>query len=238
MMSRNQMLVGIGERPAPHRSFAAVRIAGLGFAVAINVIVVALLLTTAPARHALRSALPFKVSLPTLPPDEAAPPKPPSPKVKRKLARRDIPEQTIAPAALAPLAKFVPPEIATPQLTPAPALATAAEASPRSEPMPAKVPPRFDADYLQNPAPAYPPVSRRLGEQGQVMLRVLVDSNGLPEKIEVQLASGFERLDRAAIDTVAQWRFVPARQGDTAIPGWVLIPIKFALKTASFSDPS
>jgi protein TonB len=173
-----------------------------------------------------------------LPSAEAARPKPLPPKVKRKLAQRDVPAQTIAPLALAPLAEFVPPEIATLQLTPSPALATAGEGSPRSEPMSAKIPPRFDADYLQNPAPAYPPVSRRLGEQGQVMLRVLVDSNGLPEKIEVQLASGFERLDRAAIDTVAHWRFVAARQGDTAIPGWVLIPIKFALKTAPFSDPS
>ncbi len=219
-------------------SFAAARIAGLGFAVAINVIVVALLLTNAPARQALRFAVPLTVSLPTLPPDEATPPKALPPKVRRKLAQRDAPAQTLAPVALAPLAKSAPPEIAAPQLAPPPAITTTAEASPPSAPMGAQVPPRFDADYLQNPTPAYPPVSRRLGEQGQVTLRVLVGSNGLPEKIEVQLASGFERLDRAAIDTVAHWRFVPARQGDTAIPGWVLIPIRFALQTASFSAPS
>ena len=155
--------------------------------------------------------------------------------MRRKLARRDVPAPTVAPLSLAPLVEFVPPEAAAPELTP-PATTMMAEASPRSELMPAKVPPRFDAGYLQNPGPAYPPVSRRLGEQGKVMLRVLVDSNGLPEKIEMQLTNGFECLDRAAIDTVAHWRFVPARQGDTAIPGWVLIPITFVLKTAPLGN--
>ena len=89
---------------------------------------------------------------------------------------------------------------------------------------------RFDAAYLNNPAPAYPMLSRRLREEGEVMLRVLVAADGQPKRIEVRTGSGSERLDRAAEDAVARWRFVPARRGDTAVEAWVLVPIVFKLK--------
>ena len=46
--------------------------------------------------------------------------------------------------------------------------------------------PRFDADYLQNPAPAYPPLSRRAGEEGKVVLKVYVEPSGLASQVEIQ----------------------------------------------------
>ena len=63
-----------------------------------------------------------------------------------------------------------------------------------------------------------------------MILHVLVGTDGHAKKVELRAGSGFERLDNAALDTVAQWRFVPARQGERAVEGWVLIPISFALK--------
>jgi len=95
-------------------------------------------------------------------------------------------------------------------------------------PVPA-TPPRFDADYLRNPAPAYPPLSRRNAEQGRVLLRVLVGPDGDAREVTIQTSSGFERLDRAAQETVRQWRFVPARSGTTAVAAWVIVPISFSL---------
>jgi protein TonB len=92
-------------------------------------------------------------------------------------------------------------------------------------------PPRFDADYLDNPAPAYPALSRRMGEQGRVLLRVYVLADGNAGQVEIRESSGYERLDRAARDTVARWRFVPARQGDKAVAGWVLVPVSFSLRS-------
>ena len=89
---------------------------------------------------------------------------------------------------------------------------------------------RFDAAYLNNPSPAYPMLSRRLREEGEVMLRVLVAADGQPKRIEVRTGSGSERLDRAAEDAVARWRFVPARRGESAVEAWVLVPIVFKLK--------
>jgi protein TonB len=92
------------------------------------------------------------------------------------------------------------------------------------------VPPNFSASYLDNPAPAYPPLSRRVGEQGKVMLRVLVNAKGNADTVELRSSSGSSRLDDAAVESVKHWRFVPARQGDQPVPAWVLVPITFSLK--------
>jgi protein TonB len=133
----------------------------------------------------------------------------------------------------------------TPQPTPRqPVLAAqseapgvAAEAPPVKETPPpappAPVPvsqPRFDADYLLNPAPSYPPLSRRMGEEGRVVLRVFVEPAGHPSQIEVKTGSGSPRLDQAAQDAIWRWKFVAARRGDEAVGAWVLVPIVFNLR--------
>ena len=90
--------------------------------------------------------------------------------------------------------------------------------------------PKFDADYLNNPKPGYPSISRRLGEEGVVMLRVYVSAQGTPDQIQLLKSSGFARLDQAAQEAVARWRFVPARQGTIATAAWVQVPISFQLR--------
>jgi protein TonB len=91
------------------------------------------------------------------------------------------------------------------------------------------LPPVFDAAYLQTPAPDYPALSRRLREEGRVLLRVLVNASGHAEQVEIRTGSGHPRLDQAAAQTVRTWRFVPARRGAEAVPAWVFIPIAFSL---------
>lgn len=108
--------------------------------------------------------------------------------------------------------------------TPAQAVAAVSDTDP-----PVRVPARFDAEYLDNPAPPYPALSRRLGEEGRVLLRVRVDANGLAREVEVQASSGYARLDRIARETVARWRFVPARRGAEAVESWVVVPVSFRL---------
>jgi len=93
----------------------------------------------------------------------------------------------------------------------------------------AVVPPRFDAAYLQNPEPGYPMLSKRLGEEGKVLLRVLVNPEGLAEQVEVRQSSGHARLDQAALGTVRRWRFTPARRGADRLAAWVLVPLSFQL---------
>jgi protein TonB len=94
----------------------------------------------------------------------------------------------------------------------------------------AYVPPRFEADYLENPPPGYPLVSRRLGEQGRVVLSVRVNPLGRPERIELAKSSGHLHLDRAAREAVSGWRFVPAHRRGEAVAAWVQVPLVFRLK--------
>jgi len=88
----------------------------------------------------------------------------------------------------------------------------------------------FNAAYLNNPRPAYPRLSRRLNEQGKVLLRVRVSAEGRPEQVNLHQSSGHNRLDDAARRAVAQWRFVPAKQGDAPVASWVIVPIEFKLE--------
>ena len=90
--------------------------------------------------------------------------------------------------------------------------------------------PNFSADYLENPAPPFPSASRRAGEQGRVLLRVLVNVRGTADEVQVRTSSGHARLDESARDTVRRWRFVPARRGAEPTAAWVLIPISFRLE--------
>ncbi len=92
-------------------------------------------------------------------------------------------------------------------------------------------PPLFNAAYLRNPAPAYPPVARRSGEHGTVMLKVLVNPEGAPLRIELDQSSGSKSLDGAALEAVKGWRFVPARRGAQNIEGWVRVPVVFKLES-------
>jgi protein TonB len=213
----------------------------LGVVAGLHVLAAFALLNVEPVAQAVGLQQPLMVSLlmPTEPaPPQAQPEEPPKPLPAKPLVREVQPELpppllavreampspvTVAPppAEPAPLPAVLPP--------PPPAVVpVAAVAAPAPAPI---VAPRFDADYLDNPAPVYPALSRRMGEFGRVLLRVQVTPEGSAAQIEIRESSGFERLDKAARDTVLRWRFVPARQGDRGVAAWVLVPISFSLRS-------
>lgn len=154
------------------------------------------------------------------------------------------PSPTPAPRPVAQPARPIPVLANTPASTPTPtaspsATPVAISASPAPSELRPSVPQaaaeistqaRFDANYLQNPAPIYPPLSRRMQEEGKVILRVSVTPQGLAESVEVKTSSGSERLDQAALRAVKQWKFVPARRGDIAVQSWVQVPVQFKLE--------
>jgi TonB family protein len=84
--------------------------------------------------------------------------------------------------------------------------------------------------YADNPKPIYPKEARDKGYEGEVVLRVEVLTNGQVGQIEMRKSSGYELLDHSALTAVKQWKFIPAKKGDVAIPLWVNIPIKFQLQ--------
>ncbi|MFM9913229.1 MAG: energy transducer TonB [Methylophilaceae bacterium] len=199
------------------------------------------------------SAAPFAITPPILvsliAPEAAPAPKPEPLKSISKL--NTIPRQKISlPAAsmpqVAPVntlraknAEVNNEAVATPVAATLPQAESATEPMPQSAQVAMEVaeivkeavtPPLFNADYLDNPSPAYPRLSRRNGEEGRVMLRVFVEVNGQPSKIQLHKTSGFTLLDQAALDTVQRWKFVPARKGEKPIGAWVVVPIQFNLK--------
>lgn len=91
-------------------------------------------------------------------------------------------------------------------------------------------PPHFNVAYLNNPRPAYPPIARKLGLEGLVVLRVQVSAGGAPAQVAVAQTSGAPLLDDAAQKAVQGWTFVPARRGDTPVAHVVEVPIRFQLK--------
>jgi protein TonB len=89
--------------------------------------------------------------------------------------------------------------------------------------------PSSDADYLNNPTPTYPSMSRRMGEQGTVIVRAFINTEGRAEKAETRTSSGYIRLDEAALATVKRWRYVPGKRAGVAEAMWFNVPIRFLL---------
>ena len=83
--------------------------------------------------------------------------------------------------------------------------------------------------YLTNPKPVYPPEARRRGQEGLVILQVLISGEGLPQRVEMVQSSGYALLDAAALEAVRQWRFSPARIGNLPIASQVEVPVRFKL---------
>jgi periplasmic protein TonB len=159
-------------------------------------------------------------------------PKPPAPVTRKIEPRLPTPPQPVAiadtTAPNAPVGAIEPQPPAPPiaaAVAPAPVAAAAAPtASPKVEL------PSSDADYLQNPKPAYPPISKRLGEQGSVVVRVLIGTDGTAQRAEIRKSSGFERLDQSALATVLKWRYVPGKRAGVAETMWFNVPVNFVLE--------
>lgn len=245
-------------RPHPDasgRSRALPLVAGL-VTLVLHAAVVVLLLRDAPPPRPTAVPKPIIVSLVEAPKPKAPeavvepprpkpvmrPPVPPKPPVPRQKAPAPQPKRpapvteatpTPAPPAETPIVASPAPAATATREAPAPApvapAPVVAEAPPA--PPPPVVEPRFDAAYLNNPAPSYPSVSRRLGEQGKVLLRVHVDEHGMPTSVVVRTTSGYERLDTVALETVRRWKFVPARRGNEPVSAYVIVPIVFNLRS-------
>ena len=80
------------------------------------------------------------------------------------------------------------------------------------------------------PSPNYPLASLRNGDQGTVLLLVMVDATGKPIDVQLKKSSGYRELDRNAIKHVlATWRFHPAMHQGIAIPALALVPVEYII---------
>jgi len=165
-------------------------------------------------------------------------PSPPPPKPRPAPVPKTVTQRPpVAPPAPQPLAIQAPtpePQAPTGVLEPQPPTPPAAAVVAQAPAAPAAPPkvelPSSSADYLNNPPPPYPPLSKRLGEQGKVVVRAFIDERGVATRAEVRSSSGFDRLDQAALQTVLKWRYVPGKRAGVAEGMWFNVPINFVLE--------
>jgi protein TonB len=152
----------------------------------------------------------------TVPVVKKAPPQPPLPAVNHAPSEKAIavPASSTAPATSAPAAPSAP---ATPS----------APAAPSTPAQPKTI--SSGVEYLQAPRPEYPAASRRMGEEGKAILRVLVNDKGRAERIEIQKSSGSPRLDEAARQAVQRALFKPYMEDGKPVAVFAVIPISFQL---------
>lgn len=166
---------------------------------------------------------------PKVDPVPPVPPTPPTP-VKKAIAKAPA-LPTPQPLAVAdPTPAPNAPVVAAAPTPPAPVAAPVAVAPAAPAGPPVVQLPSSDADYLQNPKPPYPPISRRLNEQGKTTVRVMIGTDGLPQRPEIFRSSGFDRLDQAALATVMRWRFVPGKRNGVPEAMWFNVPINWVLE--------
>ena len=191
-----------------------------------------------PPEQAIEVALLLPQSRPEPPPPAGKPQAIKAPTSKPTPAKPHVPTPTPATPAIEATANTSAPTAKVPAATttaapssgPSSAQGPASGQSGQGESHDTLSKARFDADYLHNPAPPYPPQARRMNEEGRVILRVEVSAEGRAENIEIKTSSGNGRLDESALRTVRSWRFIPAKRGETAVNSWVLVPIIFKLE--------
>lgn len=196
-------------------------------------------LQTGLLRRAVELVVPVVVLAEMIePPQPQVTPAPPPPRQPPQPVQKPVtPQKTApkpAPQAMAmadpPPSAAAPTGTSEPQPTASPVLAPVTVAEP-APPAPPKIElPSSSADYLNNAPPPYPPLSKRLNEQGKVIVRAFIEVNGTASKAEIRTSSGFERLDATALQTVLKWRYVPGKRAGTPEAMWFNIPINFVLE--------
>jgi len=88
---------------------------------------------------------------------------------------------------------------------------------------------KYKIGTIENPHPEYPIIARKKGWQGRLLLAVHIDKNGNVLNVHVKETSGFEVLDKVSIETVSDWKFLPARFGDSKVEDYLNIPVSFKL---------
>ena len=94
----------------------------------------------------------------------------------------------------------------------------------------AATPAAIDRGSCVSPDPNYPMASRRNQEIGTLVLRIEIDVNGAPGKVEVTRSSGHTRLDESAKAWVATCKFKPQTVDGKPVAGWATQAYTFNLR--------
>ena len=181
---------------------------------AAHVALIYVITSGSPIRIALESA-PLQASIIDAQVPASEPPPPPMPQL----------DQPVVPVVEPPLVAI--------NEEPAPTAITVTIAEKPPQPVVAAAAPRVvtDVAYIEAPQPHYPPESRRSGEEGLVVLRVLINEIGAVARIDIERSSGHTRLDDAACQAVKRAKFQPYVENGVPRMALATIPIEFSWKS-------
>jgi protein TonB len=171
---------------------------------------------------------------PTPPKPEPVPPKPVPPKpLPRPVPKVPTPEE---PKPLSDTALSVPPPappVQAPPPAPTPLAAPVAEkaAAPAAPPAPPSDQPRAmsGAEYIRPPELEYPRLSQQLGEHGEGLVAIVINTDGTIRSAQISKSSGFERLDSAALRAVKKALFKSPSDNGVPYVGSAFVPFAFNL---------
>jgi protein TonB len=193
------------------------RVIGFGVVLVLHVALIYGLVVTLAHRSIDVVPVPIETKIITAPQQQPVEPPPPPPSFV-------APPQVFVPPPEVNIAKPPPPR------STAPAVVTAVPPPATAPTAPVTVQPRIDLGHSSQPE--YPPQSRRLGEQGSLVLQVMVDASGRVTDSKLVQSSGSQRLDQAALDGVkTNYRFFPGTVGGKPQPMW--FTFKFTWKLQS-----
>ena len=175
-------------------------------------------------------ALPEEVYVSFVTPPPPKPAAAPAPKVTELAPPPLLTPPPVVPVVIAPAPQPVlaAPVAAAPVEKAAPAAPVVA-AAPAPAPVSGPKTITSGVEYIQPPQPVYPSMSKRLGEQGKVILLVLINERGTPDKVVVQSSSGWPRLDEAGRQAALRALFKPHVEDGRAVPVYVVVPLNFSL---------
>lgn len=186
-------------------------------------------------RQAVVEAAPVMVQWLAPPAPQPAPPPPPRAQAAPAPRPRPVLASAAPPAAPAPVWTAPAPSPEPPPPVPSVAAPTAPTAvvappAPAAPPAAPKQLPSSAVQYLVPPALVVPLASRRLNEQGTVWLRLVVDVNGLPQRVTLHQSSGFARLDQQALQAMRAARFKPYTEQGVALEWTAIAPLAYELE--------
>jgi protein TonB len=201
------------------------RMATVSFVLAIHAVILYAFLTALGVVPMPTIPMPF---IGTLIPDDKPVPLPPPP-VQPVIEARRL--NAIAPPIIEiPLAPEGPGAITQPQVPPQATPGRQATLEPQAPQSSIVITPARAITWTHT-IPEYPAISRRLGEQGTLHLKLVIAADGAVSDAQVETSSGHQKLDEAAVQWVkAHWRYEPAMQGLAPVASSAMAVVTFKLK--------
>lgn len=93
-----------------------------------------------------------------------------------------------------------------------------------------KTPTLTQVVFVHNPKPKYPRIARKRKLEGTVIIEALIDASGQATEVIIKQSSGHTTLDKAALKTFLQWKFIPAKKNEIPADSKIEVPFRFELQ--------